>query len=124
MALKKGTYKYAVLKLKCPKCHEGDLFKKNKLFVFKGFLDMYDRCPKCNQDFIIEPGFYSAALWISYPIVLILLIPSIFLGLYSEGYFLYYIYPFIVLLLFAIQVPIMRLARAILLVITVRYENN
>ncbi len=33
---------------------------------------MPDRCPNCGQDFIIEPGFYLGALWVSYPIVIAL----------------------------------------------------
>ena len=33
---------------------------------------MPDRCSNCGQDFIIEPGFYLGALWVSYPIVIAL----------------------------------------------------
>ena len=33
---------------------------------------MPNRCPNCGQDFIIEPGFYLGALWVSYPIVIAL----------------------------------------------------
>ena len=28
-------------------------------------------CPSCQQDFQIEPGFYSGALWASFPLVVI-----------------------------------------------------
>jgi hypothetical protein len=40
---------------------------------------MPDRCPICGQDFIIEPGFYLGALWVSYPIVIAL--ELIFIGI-------------------------------------------
>lgn len=67
-----------IVKLKCPRCQKGDLFTNPGLLVFKDVLKMPERCPNCNQDFKIEPGYYSAALWISYPLVLILFIPLIF----------------------------------------------
>lgn len=37
---------------------------------------MPDSCPACGQDYRIEPGFYSGAPYISYPIVLFLAVPA------------------------------------------------
>ncbi|WP_157494924.1 DUF983 domain-containing protein [Flavobacterium sp. KJJ] len=79
--MKETTKLYNIFLLKCPRCYKGNLFTNPGLFVFKSILKMPERCPQCNQDFRIEPGFYSAALWISYPIVLILFVPMIFVGL-------------------------------------------
>ena len=79
--LKKGTKTYSILKLKCPKCHEGNLFiHKNPCHV-KRCLLMDDNCIICAQDFVIEPGFYYGALWMSYPVVVLIVIAitSIFL---------------------------------------------
>lgn len=39
-------------------------------------LEMPDTCPVCGQDYRIEPGFYSGAPYISYPIVLLLAVPA------------------------------------------------
>lgn len=124
--MKKGTKPYSIFKLKCPRCHEGDLFVNNRLFAFSQLLVMPDRCANCKQDYYIEPGFYSAALWISYPIELLLIIPTIFSGLIMDNSHQVFqiLFPALVVLLFALQVPIMRISRAILLNITVAYDKT
>ncbi len=38
---------------------------------------MPDTCPVCGRDIQIEPGFYLGAMWVSYPIVMLLLIVSL-----------------------------------------------
>ncbi|WP_158847866.1 DUF983 domain-containing protein [Algibacter sp. L1A34] len=122
--MQKGTKRYSVLKLKCPRCQIGNLFNNPGLFVFSRILEMPDKCPHCKQDFKLEPGFYTAALWISYPIVLIIFVPLIVLG-YSldniSGFFKI-IYPFIIVLSLMLQIPLMRVARAVLLNITIDYN--
>lgn len=35
-------------------------------------------CPLCQQDFVVEPGPYTGALWTSYPIVIAILIVAWF----------------------------------------------
>ena len=61
---------YRVLFLKCPKCGEEDLFCNKHVYQFKGFFDMPDKCPNCNQDFQIEPGFYYGAMYASYALTI------------------------------------------------------
>ena len=56
----------SVLKLKCPQCGEGKLFSNKNIYQYKGFFDMPDHCPKCQQDFQIEPGFYYGSMYVSY----------------------------------------------------------
>jgi uncharacterized protein (DUF983 family) len=88
---------------------------------------MPQNCPHCNQDFKIEPGFYSAALWISYPIVLIVFVPLLFLGLYlNENYEIPFkmLLPILVILCFLLQIPIMRISRAILIHLTINYVQG
>ena len=122
----KGFKSYSIFKLKCPRCHEGDLFVNNRLFAFNKILTMPDRCSHCSQGYYIEPGFYSAALWISYPIELLLIIPTIFSGFLMDNShrFFQIMFPVLVVLLLALQVPIMRISRAILLNITIAYDKN
>ena len=115
---------YYIFKLKCPRCHNGNLFTNPGLFVMRGFLKMPERCKKCNQDFRIEPEFYSTALWICFPIVLIVFVPLLFFGLYlNENYeiSLKVILPIFLILCFLLQIPIMRISRAILLHLTFKY---
>ncbi len=62
---RKGSKAYSIFNLKCPKCHEEDLFKTGS-FSFKQAFEMRDECPHCGQDFMPEPGFYYGAMFISY----------------------------------------------------------
>ncbi len=122
--MKRASKWYGILKLKCPRCHIGNLFSTPGLIVFKDILKMPDRCSHCKQSYKLEPGFYTAALWISYPIVLIVFIPVLLVGfsLDSMNSFFKYMYPFIILFSFMFQIPLMRIARAILLHMSIDYS--
>jgi uncharacterized protein (DUF983 family) len=61
----KNTKLYSILNNKCPKCHQGDFFI-NKSPYKKGFIKMYEKCPKCNEAFNREIGFYYGAMYVSY----------------------------------------------------------
>lgn len=61
----KGSKAYSTFHLKCPKCHEGDLFETGS-FSFKNPFDMNEKCPHCGHNFWPEPGFYYGAMFISY----------------------------------------------------------
>jgi ribosomal protein S27AE len=60
-----GSKLYAIRKSKCPRCHQGALFKSS-LFSGQGIYNMHKKCPKCAQDFELEPGFYWGAMYIGY----------------------------------------------------------
>ena len=62
---KKGSKLYSILHLKCPRCHEGDLFH-TETWSFQDIAGMPDRCPHCRQNYMPEPGFYYGAMFISY----------------------------------------------------------
>ena len=85
---------------------------------------MPSHCPICQQDFRIEQGFYSGALWTSFPFVIILmvvfwLILYLYLGLSELSFF--FIASFVT---FGLQPIIMRLGRAIWINIFVRYRGK
>ncbi len=114
---------YATFALKCPRCHEGDLFP-TPTFSFREPFDMNERCSVCNQDFVIEPGFYYGAMFISY----------IFTGWFSIGFVLFFhwvldwstLWSFALLLavLAIFFVYIFRLARSVWIHLNVRYKPN
>lgn len=55
----------ALLACKCPRCREGNMFKYT--FGERWFsMKMYENCPRCDQSFEPEPGFYFGAMFISY----------------------------------------------------------
>ncbi len=54
----------SIFKYKCPKCRQGDLYKKP--FRFSNPLDMNEQCDICGQKFEPEPGYYFGAMFVSY----------------------------------------------------------
>ena len=120
---KKGQKAYSVAQLKCPKCHEGELFPTTT-FSFKKSFDMYERCPNCNEDYAPEPGFYYGAMFISY----------IWTGFFSLSFVGFAIFvlnmsinmSFLALILFmaAIFVWIFRVSRAMWINVVVHYDKN
>lgn len=48
---------------KCPRCHEGDMFKTP---ITGGIYNMHENCTECDQPFELEPGFYWGAMYIGY----------------------------------------------------------
>ena len=53
-----------VFNLKCPRCHEGDLFTKP--FKMSDPVSMPEKCPVCGQLYMPEPGFYYGSMFLSY----------------------------------------------------------
>ncbi len=55
----------SILGMKCPRCRLGDLFE-TPTFSFQKSFEMPSRCPHCRQKYVLEPGFYYGAMFISY----------------------------------------------------------
>jgi uncharacterized protein (DUF983 family) len=49
---------WAVLHLRCPRCHHGK--------VFSGLIEMNRHCPVCGLRFEREPGYFLGAMYVSY----------------------------------------------------------
>lgn len=64
--IRKGRKLYSIIKLKCPKCQEGNLFLSKNPYNLKTFDKMPDRCLKCNENFVRESGFYWGAMMVSH----------------------------------------------------------
>lgn len=63
---KKGRKLYSIIKLKCPRCHEGALFLNKNPYKLKDLDKMPKNCPACGEDFYRETGFYYGAMMISH----------------------------------------------------------
>jgi len=59
---------------KCPRCRKGDIFVK-PLDVLNP-LDMPEKCTMCGQATEPEPGFYYGAMFLSYGIASLILLPT------------------------------------------------
>jgi uncharacterized protein (DUF983 family) len=54
----------AMLRAKCPRCRRGDMFRGG-IYNF-GSNKILDHCPHCNLHYEIEPGYFYAAMYVSY----------------------------------------------------------
>jgi uncharacterized protein (DUF983 family) len=53
-----GTAASRALKLRCPRCGRGPLFKN--------FITMYDRCPECSLKYERAPGYFLGSTYVNY----------------------------------------------------------
>lgn len=53
-----------MLHAKCPRCRRGDMFKGG-IYNF-GSNKILEYCPHCNLHYEIEPGYFYAAMYVSY----------------------------------------------------------
>ena len=77
---KKGNKIYSIFKMKCPKCHETDLFINKNPFKLDGFFGMPKQCSVCHQKFELEPGFYYGSMYVSYGVTIAYLV-SVFVAM-------------------------------------------
>lgn len=120
---KRGSKIYTIRKYKCPRCHQGDLFKTS-LLSMKGVYNMNKKCPKCNQDFEIEPGFYWGAMYVGYGLFSAYMLGTV--AILVLGFGLSVNLSFVIIILSSIpMVPaIARLARVLWINIYVRYNKE
>jgi uncharacterized protein (DUF983 family) len=62
--MSKTAKSWAMLHAKCPRCRRGDMFSGG-VYNF-GSNKIFDRCPHCNLYYEIEPGYFYAAMYVSY----------------------------------------------------------
>jgi uncharacterized protein (DUF983 family) len=66
MAFSKGSKLFGIVRNKCPRCHEGDLFTHPNPYNLAHFSDMPKRCPVCDQSYEPEPNFFYGSMYVSY----------------------------------------------------------
>ena len=65
--ISKGTKLYSILFYKCPRCHEGQFLETNP-YDMTTITKVLDECPKCKQNYKIEPSFYYGSMYVSYAV--------------------------------------------------------
>lgn len=112
----------SVLKMKCPKCHEGNLFSNKSIYKYKGFFDMPHYCPKCNQSFRVETGFYLGAMYVSYALTIALNV-SVFVALMVLNSYSLPLFFTIAGISTLIAMPyIIKISRSIWIAMTISYD--
>ena len=119
--LKKGQKMYSIFNLKCPKCHEGDLFETTT-FSFQRPFDMYDRCPNCQENYMPEPGFYYGGMFISYIFTAFFSIAFVAFFHWVLGWSMGVSFALLIAFCAIFFVYIFRLARSIWININVKYD--
>jgi hypothetical protein len=66
----------AVVALRCPRCLEGR--------IWRGFLSMNEKCPKCGLVFEREPGYFTGAMVVSY-VLAVPILGAIVIALMAAG---------------------------------------
>lgn len=64
----KGTKLYSIFKGKCPVCHEGKVFTDKRVYSFKKFDKMEERCSHCGHKYEMETGFFYGAMYVAYAV--------------------------------------------------------
>ncbi|MBX9852928.1 MAG: DUF983 domain-containing protein [Cytophagaceae bacterium] len=111
-----------ILKMKCPRCHKGDLFIDKNPYNFKMLSKMPAECAVCGQPPTPEPGFYYGAMYASYFICIAMSIMNYFIiekALNISGAGFLVINSIILLILWPV---IFRYARVTYLYLFVRYQ--
>ena len=85
---RKGISLSAILRARCPGCHQGK--------VLEGIFTIRPLCTHCGYDFYPEPGFYMGAMAVGFLLTAILTVPPmIILKLMNVEMNLLLVFPFI-----------------------------
>jgi uncharacterized protein (DUF983 family) len=112
----------SVLKKKCPKCRQGDLFVKP--FALSQFLAMPKECSVCGQKFEPEPGFYYGAMFMSYIITAFLYLGIIGMLMMYFGFSVNQSFGILLLFVALTYVQTARLSRSLWIHLMVKYRGK
>lgn len=119
----KSSKLYSVLKHRCPRCHEGEVFVSKKAFRPK-FDEMYVNCSHCGLKYERETGFFYGSMYVAYGLSITISI-AVFVLIYAFIDIPLWVYLVINSVILLVMVPInFRLARILWLNSFVKYEPN
>lgn len=114
---------YSIATVKCPRCHEGNMFPEGTLYTTK-FADMHQNCPCCGQSFEPEPGYYYGAMYVSFGInVAIFFLSLVILHQLVEEVTMGMMIGVVAVVVVGFLPVIFRLSRVIWINIFIRYEG-
>lgn len=118
-----------VLKCKCPRCRQGDMFVEKNPYRLRSIQKMHEHCPVCGQPMTIEVGFYYGTGYVSYALsvgfsMLSFLAWWIFVGFGAEDNRLYYWLVSTCILLILLQPVLMRWSRSLWIAFFVPYDPD
>ncbi|HEX8277182.1 MAG TPA: DUF983 domain-containing protein [Segetibacter sp.] len=118
-----------LLKCKCPRCRQGDMFQDKNPWHLKNTMKMNKECPVCRQPLDIEVGFYFGSSYVSYAFTVALSVATFVAWWVLIGFSLYdnrifYWLAINAAVLIIAQPYLMRVSRTGWLAFFVRYDKN
>lgn len=120
----KGSKLYGISRMKCPRCHEGEMFSVKNPYRLKHLTKINERCDKCQQSFEPEPNFYYGAMYVSYAFATALFVFSFIVGSNFLGFDSFGIVVLMISMLLVLSPVIFRLSRVVWLHINVKYRED
>ena len=123
------TYLVSVLKNKCPRCREGQIYETSYAYKYGKVVKMNEVCPVCKQPTEIEVGFYYGTGYVSYALsvgfsVATLIAWWVIIGLSLDDNRFFWWMGLNAVAMLAIQPLFMRLSRTLWLSWFVSYDKN
>jgi uncharacterized protein (DUF983 family) len=118
-----------LLKCKCPRCRQGDMFQDKNPWHLKNTMKMNKECPVCRQPLDIEVGFYFGSSYVSYALTVALSVATFVAWWVLIGFSLYdnqifYWLAINAVVLIVAQPYLMRVSRTGWLAFFVKYDKN
>ncbi|MEX0968693.1 MAG: DUF983 domain-containing protein [Bacteroidia bacterium] len=120
----KHTRLYSILFCKCPRCHQGKMFKNPNPYALNDLFKMPENCPECGQKYDLEPGFYWGAMYVSYGLNVGIVLPLAGVVYYVWDFSFWAILVSLVVLQIIVTPYIFRISRAIWLNFFVGYDPS
>ena len=116
----------AAIRMKCPRCHKGEVFETKNPYNLGKMIAMHKHCPNCGLKYEKESGFFYGAMYVSYMFNIALFViatVAYYLFFDERVYWLWYILGYVALtfLLFPL---LYRLSRSIWLQAFNKYEPD
>ncbi|MCX7743577.1 MAG: DUF983 domain-containing protein [Flavobacteriales bacterium] len=115
----------SIAQMKCPRCHEGDVFVHKNAYNLGNAGKMHQHCPACGLDYQPEPGFYFGAGYVSYALTVAVSI-AVFVALFPfVDWYRWEIYIGVIAGALLLTFPLLfRYSRVIWLYFFVKYDKQ
>ena len=121
---KKGTKLYSILTGTCPKCHEESMFKNKNPYILSEALSMHENCSNCKTKYKIEPSFFYASMYVSYPVGIAFATAAFVISFFVFKASLHVIFISIIATLIIFMPIILRLSRNIWINFFMSYDKS
>ena len=113
----------SILNQNCPRCRSEKMFMDS--VYSKRFNQMHKSCPKCSQEFELEPGFFMGAMYVSYAIqVVMIALVVVLTEVFTSGKRISWYLSWVIVMIVSTFPLVFRLSRSIWIHLFVRYRDG